>query len=293
MGRELEISGDFIYESAVRMNQLSYVGNHFELNAILYNGSVGIERLQKIILCMYMTLDDLKNPKKCLREHHHTALNEEIQKYVKIDFNKNALSVLALFEKYYGEFRYAEYRLNYDENEMCQAFISFINKHIGIQLSLSEGNTETDNKKMKSFYINLIGEIALKYYAEIRKKADELNLFTYEMDSSSNAIKVFYRTDKSKLYDKISIENYAFKELVIFLTKTKCKTNYINYLKGVEPLSFDKLMLPEYLRELSTYKPSDILVDAVDDMYTNIEKAELQERKEYLNLMSENVLWDQ
>lgn len=70
MGRELEIAGEFIYESSLQMKALSFVGNHFNVNTILYNGAVGVERLQKILLCMNMSSDaELKNPLKCLKGH--------------------------------------------------------------------------------------------------------------------------------------------------------------------------------------------------------------------------------
>lgn len=293
MGRELEIAGGFIYESAVRMNQLSYIGNHFELNAILYNGSVGVERLQKILLCMYINSpEDLENPKKCLLEHNHTSLNHEIQKQTEINFNKNEESLFALFEKYYREFRYAEYRLNYNEQIMCQEFIVFINKHIGTHLSLTNISIASDYKKMKSFYINLLGEIALKHYRKIQDKMYELKLFTCELHSFSNAIKVFYRLNEEKLYDRIQIENYAFKEILVYLKKARYSTHFLKYLNAFTPLDFDKAMIPEYLQDLSFYKPSNALNDAVEDMYTNFGEKELKERKAKLDLISEDIIWE-
>lgn len=52
MGRELEIAGEFIYDSAKKAMALRSLYNDYELNSILYNGAVGIERLQKIYLCL-------------------------------------------------------------------------------------------------------------------------------------------------------------------------------------------------------------------------------------------------
>ena len=53
MGRELEVAGEFIYESAKRAMSIQSIFNEFEVNSILYNGAVGIERLQKILLCLF------------------------------------------------------------------------------------------------------------------------------------------------------------------------------------------------------------------------------------------------
>ena len=52
MGRELEIAGEFIYDSAKRMMAIKGLHNQYEINSILYAGAVGIERLQKIYLCL-------------------------------------------------------------------------------------------------------------------------------------------------------------------------------------------------------------------------------------------------
>lgn len=52
MGRELEISGEFIYESAKKTMSITGLNNQYEINIILYTGAVGIERLQKIYLCL-------------------------------------------------------------------------------------------------------------------------------------------------------------------------------------------------------------------------------------------------
>lgn len=49
MGRELEISGEFIYESAKKTMSITGLNNQYEINIILYTGAVGIERLQKSI----------------------------------------------------------------------------------------------------------------------------------------------------------------------------------------------------------------------------------------------------
>ena len=54
MGREIEIAGEFIYESMREMYSLKSFSEHFKINKILYNGAVGIERLQKILLCMFL-----------------------------------------------------------------------------------------------------------------------------------------------------------------------------------------------------------------------------------------------
>ena len=42
MGRELEIAGEFIYDSAKKTMSISGLNNTYEINIILYTGAVGI-----------------------------------------------------------------------------------------------------------------------------------------------------------------------------------------------------------------------------------------------------------
>lgn len=74
MGRELEISGEFIYESAKKTMSITGLNNQYEINIILYTGAVGIERLQKIYLCLVLqNPTDKESVPKCLIEHSHQA----------------------------------------------------------------------------------------------------------------------------------------------------------------------------------------------------------------------------
>lgn len=294
MGRELEIAGEFIYESAIKMKALSFVGNHFNVNTILYNGAVGIERLQKILLCMNMVAEsELEKPLKCLKEHNHSDLQNKIKDFYGITFNKNQLALLELFRRYYDDFRYAEYQINYDETELCNILINFTNKGTGTSISIDAPFLEEDYKKMKSYFINLLGQISYKYYNEVCKKACSLGLFTYEMSSDSNATKIFYRNKEEKLYDILQIEEYALKEFLIYLLSVKKKTNFLKFFKSIAVLDFDEYMIPEYLLDITKFQSSTLLKDFVENAYTNFSQQELNERKEILDLMSNSrVIWE-
>ncbi|MCM1367698.1 MAG: hypothetical protein NC184_02680 [Roseburia sp.] len=294
MGRELEIAGEFIYESAIKMKALSFVGNHFNVNTILYNGAVGIERLQKILLCMNMVSEsELETPLKCLKEHNHIILQNKIKEIFGITFNKNQIALLELFRRYYDDFRYAEYQIDYNETELCNMLIDFINKRTGTSISIGAPFLEQDYRKMKSYFINLLGQISYKYYNEIWEKANGLGLFTCEMSSDSNAAKIFYRREEEKLYDILQIEEYAFKEFLIYLLSAKKKTKFLKFFKSLAVLDFDEYMIPEYLLDITNFKSSVLLNDFVEDAYTNFSRQELKERKEILDLMSNSqVMWE-
>ena len=73
---------EFIYDSARKMMAITSLHNQYEINSILYTGAVGIERLQKIYLCLEQhNPADMQSMPKCLLKHNHTELEKEIEKY--------------------------------------------------------------------------------------------------------------------------------------------------------------------------------------------------------------------
>lgn len=98
MGRELEISGEFIYESAKKTMSITGLNNQYEINIILYTGAVGIERLQKIYLCLVQqNPNDKYSVPKCLMGHNHLELEKEIEKYTIDKIPKNGKGLLGIF----------------------------------------------------------------------------------------------------------------------------------------------------------------------------------------------------
>ena len=132
MGRELEISGEFIYESAKKTMSITGLNNQYEINIILYTGAVGIERLQKIYLCLVLqNPTDKESVPKCLIEHNHHELEKEIEKYTTEQLSKNGRSLLGVFSNYYNNYRYANYIPGKNSSELRKLFISFLKKQNG------------------------------------------------------------------------------------------------------------------------------------------------------------------
>jgi len=108
MGREIEIAGEFIYESMREMYSLKSFSEHFKINKILYNGAVGIERLQKILLCMFLInqTKDFDDLPKSLKAHKHIALHELIKKSVPdYKLKSNKIKLLEVFQDYSNQRR--------------------------------------------------------------------------------------------------------------------------------------------------------------------------------------------
>lgn len=61
MGRELEISGEFIYESAKKTMSITGLNNQYEINIILYTGAVGIDGYKKFICVLFYKIQLIRN----------------------------------------------------------------------------------------------------------------------------------------------------------------------------------------------------------------------------------------
>lgn len=62
----------------------------------------------------------------------------------------------------------------------------------------------------------------LWYYFElIEHKARDINTYTYEIDSYSNAARVFLSTQRRSLYEQMVIEQNSIKELLLYMYKNK------------------------------------------------------------------------
>lgn len=294
MGRELEIAGEFIYDSAKKTMSISGLNNTYEINIILYTGAVGIERLQKIYLCLVaQDPTDVSSMPKCLRQHNHIELQREVDKYTEKNVSKNAMSLLGVFADYYNNFRYANYNPGQHENDLRKLFIGYLKKLNG-KFNFNEPCAAVQFEEFKRFYINELGKLAVHFYLLIHDKAIELNTYTYEIDSVSRASRVFWIGQRRTLYKQMLLEQHAVKELLLYIYKKNRGAYVFRLLDDMEALDFDDSFVNEYLEDLCAGKVNDSLIDYMDDLYEGIEdKAQKKEREELLSLIGNcSILFD-
>lgn len=294
MGRELEIAGEFIYDSAKKMMAITGVHNQYEISTILYTGAVGIERLQKIYLCLVQ-----QNPKdkdsmpKCLKKHNHLELQKEIEKYTTEQITKNGKRLLGLFAEYYNNFRYANYIPGRHGSELKKLFIGFLKKQ-NRKFDFDEPYAPSQFEVFKRFYINELGKMANLYFELIESKAREIGTYTYEIDYFSSAARVFWGTQRKSLYDQIVVEQNAIKELLLYIYKNKRESGVFKILNDMEALELDDMSINDCLGDLCDGRVNDVLIDQVEDLYEKIEdKRQRKERKELLDLLgNKSVLFN-
>ena len=294
MGRELEIAGEFIYDSARKMMAITSLHNQYEINSILYTGAVGIERLQKIYLCLEQhNPADKQSMPKCLLKHNHTELEKEIEKYTLNSLSRNSEGLLGMFTEYYNNFRYANYVPGRHDGGIRKLFIGFLRKQNG-KFDFDVPYALAQFEDFKRFYINEVGKLACYYYELIESKARDIGTYTYEIDSFSCATRVFWATRSRFLYSQMVLEQEAIKELVLYIYKNKRKSGVFGLLNNMEYLDLDDALINDFLADLCEGRVNDSLIDCVEELYGEIEDSkQIRERRELLSLVgNRSVLFD-
>lgn len=292
MGRELEIAGEFIYDSAKKMMSITGLYNQYEINTILYTGAVGIERLQKIYLCLVQQdPTDQDSMPKCLMKHNHLELEKEIEKHTAESISKNEKSLLGVFADYYQNFRYANYIPGMHGNELRKLFIGFLKKQNG-KFDFDEPFASVQFDEFKRFYINVLGKLANYYFERIENKAREIGTYTYEIDSFSNACRVFWSAQRRTLYTQMRMEEEAIKEMILYIYKNKSKSGVFQVLNEMEALDLDDALINEYLADLCEGKVNESLIDYVEDLYEEIEDVkQVKNRRNLLSLIGDRDVY--
>lgn len=271
MVKELDIAGEFIYNGITELNGMDVIRDNASTFFTLYTISVGLERLQKIILVLWKfdTIENKEDFEKSLITHSHTLLRDEIKKYTKglkvPDFNSRENDLILLLQKFYKSARYERYNINGKKDVEIDMFNSYINKHIRqVQRSVFDGCILlTDD--IKDFLGKVIGSISNKYYQLILEGSKKNNTYTYELRVGSKAEKVFlgnYKLIEGKMNERIS-----FKELLIYLRNCKEKSAYLKFIDDITPLDFDPPLVMDYINSISNGNIPQGLVDEVETIY--------------------------
>ena len=241
----------------------------------------------------HLCINNTRSVPKCLVEHNHHELEKEIEKYTTEQLSKNGRSLLGVFSNYYNNYRYANYIPGKNSSELRKLFISFLKKQNG-KFNFDEPCALIQFDAFKRFYINELGKLARYYFELIEHKARDINTYTYEIDSYSNAARVFLSTQRRSFYEQMVIEQNSIKELLLYMYKNKRESGAFRLLNDMESLEMDDALVNDYLADLCEGKVNNWLIDYVDELYEEMEDIKKRkERKELLALIgNRSVLFD-
>lgn len=283
LGLEIDVSGSFIYNGIKFLDEADTLNHAADIFEILYNLSVGIERLAKvaIVLVEYTPSLNMNDFEESLITHNTLELIERLNKHRKMGLTDVNKEFLALLSKFYKSYRYGRFSLgsvpNIDEEKVM--FLTFISKHLKLIYDFHNPYSVFQNTdQVKRFVGKILKKIAQSIFRIIQKESGRLNIYTDELRGDSKAIKIFYG-------DKIDFieDTKRKKEILLFLMNTKKTGNHLDILRSFEPLDLDPALTPLYIKALLNDVHLHMVAGEVDELYTEVEN--IPERFSFLEIM--------
>ena len=130
-----------------------------------------------------------------------------------------------------------------------------------------------------------MSRIATELYAVVRRRASELNLYTYELRSGSKAERIFLgKAD-------IPAEEVLWKELLVFFMNTKAISGHLEFLRSIPPLDFDPELANDYLECFQSNANYGLVLGELEHHYGELSNP--GERLEIMDLIANpNVHFD-
>lgn len=296
MGTELDIAGDFIYDGIHTLNQMDVINQDSMLFSFLYHVSVGLERLQKIVLVLFedFNLENYEEFEKSLITHSHAELSERIYKNTQLKLNSRENEFLQLLSTFYKSARYHRFNLKSQYSKERRMIADFIVKHIPadkVQYHFLS-NEILISENVKKLFGKVIGSISKKYYKLIRDGCTRNRTYTYELRNGSKAQKIFLSGHRNNsLQEQKITEMIVLKELLVYLRNTKDNNSFIRFMEDIPPLDLEVACLNENINELSKGVISQSLIDEVEHLYE--ENSYSVERMEMVDAIGNpNILFE-
>lgn len=284
MGTEIDIAGTFIYNGIKEFNRLKHFYYESEIFHVLYPISVGIERLQKVLIVLLsdIPLDQIESFEESLITHSHQELHNKILKKCEIKLNPHQNRFLQVITNFYITCRYNRFNINNDYAKERDLLINFLSSSLGININMDFLFPTSNDDRIKNFFGRVVGSISRKYYQLIRDQAYNLNIYTYELRSGSPSSKIFLPNfNKDSLQEQYINEQISLKEFIVFLMNTKETSFCYEFIKNIEPLNIDIALIQEYLASICEGEVPQSLIDEVEFLY----QEEIDDIKERISLM--------
>lgn len=285
LGREVQLSGNLIYDGLLILEQMDNFGNEDEIFEFLYLISVGFERLMKanVILIEHNNEIDQQEFEKTLITHNHSDLINRIKNKHKLNFGKVHNAFIHILSKFYKSCRYDRFTLHdaYNCDKEKHLFLDFLQKHFEIEPC--QYFVTFNNKQIKKLFGNLIKKIVTQLYQIIRDESSRLCLYTYEIRVNSKAEKIFHRQDFT--FEK---ERILQREILVYLLQNNKQSKFKEHIKEhLPPLKFEDGE-NRYCKPLMDVKKSLEFIGELDFLYEEIEN--VKERIEDIDIIGEDYL---
>lgn len=270
LGEELDIAGAFTYNGLRRFYELGQLDHPDEVFEVLYNLSVGLERLLKIAVVLLEHAEgmDQEALEKSLVTHNHPELLRRVRTHAAISLARPHNELLKLLATFYKSRRYDRFTIKSIEGRHKDriALCAFFSKQLGMELPNPNSLFGTpNNRRYKKFLRRVVQTVCRELYGLICSRARELNLSTYELRDGSKAQTVFLGEAD------IPAENVLWKEILLFFMNTNAKSGYLRFLRSIPPLDFDPGLVDKYLDCFQSDAAKSLAIDQLDQLYEELE----------------------
>ncbi len=285
LNKELHIAGTYIYDAIFCLEKMKHFCYEDECFSFLYNTSVGIERLEKIVIILLEHNNEIDQEQfeKSLITHNHLELIKRIERITSLNLGKEHKKFLSLLSDFYKSYRYDRYNLPSEigEDKDQLALITFVSESLGVEIQTALLLPTEIDKQIRNFLGKIIGKIATQLYKIIR----EAKTYTYELRYDSKAAKIFYANEKE--YNFVD-ERICQKEILVYLINNQNTNNgLIDFIKSIKPLELDPGVNVEYIKFLFDIKDETYgVVDEISQIYED--NGFDKERFEMLSLIGED-----
>lgn len=266
LGTELQIAGTFIYNGIYAFENMDTFHYQEECFEVLYQVSVGIERLLKVVVILidHDATRSQEDFEKDLITHSHLELVRRIKKKRKLDLGKRQNKFLTLLTEFYKSMRYDRYSLAsvYHPGQDRERMVKFFSTELNVVIETGMILTTAVSEKMKKFLGKVIGGLTAPLYELLTKEAGRLGIYTYEIASRSKAYKIFM----AKEFD-FSKEKLMQREVALYLLKSMPAGGFKNFLGKVKPLGFGQLGIDQYFESMFDIHKDRQVMDEMEYIY--------------------------
>jgi hypothetical protein len=170
LGLELDASGAFIYNGIKLLDEAERLSHPIDVFEILYNLSVGIERLLKVAIVLIehndqMTIQEFE---ESLITHNTQQLLERLNSHRDLKLTGIHREFLGLLSKFYKTHRYGRYSLGSVTNIDAERalFLEFLKKHLDLNTDIYETfGTFSNTDQIRKFVGKTIKRITDAIYS--------------------------------------------------------------------------------------------------------------------------------
>lgn len=266
LGTELQVSGSFIYNGLFTLDKMESLYYEEECFELLYNLSVGLERLMKIavILLEHDQIISQDEFEKTLITHNHFDLLNRIKMKNKFVMGKTHNKFLKLLDNFYKSIRYERYNIQsvYKPSQDKTQLVKFIKEELKIEFSSDFGKADLLTKQIRKFIGKVVGKFTTQLYEIVRKEAHRIGTYTYEVTYNSKAFKIYL----AKEFD-FEKEKLTQREVMLFLLKTKRSEEFQAYLNGIEHINFEQNHTNKYIESIFNFNIDRQIISELEFIY--------------------------